>query len=230
MAEFAYNSAKSETTGISPCEANYGMLPRQSWEPLNKTPYINPASKVLENVWQGIWEHLRENILKAQVRTARWHDLKRGKQFQLKVGDLVMVDKRNKGTRRPSKKLDPKKAGPFPITKVVGKCAFRVQLPEGSQAHPTFHVQLLEPYRVSREENRRKRPLTPKPIDGEVNYVVREIVESPRDNRKKGKPVEYFVLWEGYPYEEGTCETYDKLKGTAEESLQQFRAKNPNAD
>ena len=57
-----------------------------------------------------------------------------------------MVDKRNMGTRRPSKKLDHQKAGPFPITKVVDKRAFRVQLPEGSQAHPTFHVQLLEPY------------------------------------------------------------------------------------
>ena len=37
MAELAYNSAKSETTGMSPFEANYGMLPMQSWEPLNKT-------------------------------------------------------------------------------------------------------------------------------------------------------------------------------------------------
>ena len=109
MAKFAYNSAKSETTGISPFEANYGMLPKQSWEPLNNTPYINPASKLLENVWKAIWERLRENILKAQVRTARWHDLKRGKQPQLQVGDLVMVDKRTIGTRRPSKKLDHKK-------------------------------------------------------------------------------------------------------------------------
>ena len=161
---------------------------------------------------------------------ARWYDLKHGKQPQLKVGDLVMVDKRNIGTQRPSKKLDHKKASPFPITKVVGKRPFRVQLPEGSQAHPTFHVQPLELYRVSREESWRKRPPTPKPIDGEVNYIVREIVDSRRDNRKKGKPVEYFVLWEGYPDEEGTWETYDKLKGTAEEALQEFRAKNPNAD
>ena len=56
MGEFTYNSAKSETTGISSFEANYEMLPRQSWEPLNKTEYINPAIKVLENVWKGIWE------------------------------------------------------------------------------------------------------------------------------------------------------------------------------
>ena len=88
------------------------------------------------------------------MRTARWHNLKRGKQPELKVGDLVMVDKRNLSTRRPSKKLDHKKAGLFPIIKVVGKRAFRVQLPDGSQAHPTFYVQLLEPFRTSQEPTR----------------------------------------------------------------------------
>ena len=62
MAEFAYNSVKSETTGMSPCEANYGMLPKQTWEPLNKTPYVNPASSLLENVWKGTWEWLEEKI------------------------------------------------------------------------------------------------------------------------------------------------------------------------
>ena len=50
LAEFAYNSAKSETTGMSPFKANHGMLPKQSWEPQNKTRYVNPASTTLENV------------------------------------------------------------------------------------------------------------------------------------------------------------------------------------
>ena len=81
---------------------------------------MDPASKVLENVCKGIWESLRNNIPKAQVRTARWHDLKRGKQPQLKVVDMIKVDKTNMGSRRPSKKLNHKKAGSFPITKVVG--------------------------------------------------------------------------------------------------------------
>ena len=141
-----------------------------------------------------------------------------------------MIDKRNMGTRRPSKKLDHKQAGLFSITKVVGKCAFRVQLLEGSQAHPTFHLQLLEPYRVSREESHRKRPLTPEPIHEEVNYIVWKIVETRRNNGKKGKPTEYLELWEGYPDEEGTWETYDKLKGSAAEALQEFRGRNLNAD
>ena len=71
MAECAFNSAKSETTGMSPFDANYCMLPKQSWEPLNKTRYVNPASTTLENVWKCTWERLGENILKAQIRTAK---------------------------------------------------------------------------------------------------------------------------------------------------------------
>ena len=55
-------------------------------------------------------------------------------------------------------------------------------------------------------------------------------VESRRNHREKGKPTEYRVLWEGYPDEEGTWETYDKVKGRAEEALQEFQGKNPNAD
>ena len=44
MTKFAYNSAKSKTTGISPFEANYGMLPKQSREPLNKTHTSTPQA------------------------------------------------------------------------------------------------------------------------------------------------------------------------------------------
>ena len=125
-----------------------------------------------------------------------------------------MVDKTNMGIGRPSKKLDPINAGLIPITKVVGKCAFCMQLQEGSQAQPTFHIPLLQPYRVSLEEHHRQRPQTLEPIDGEFNYIVREIVGSGKNNKKKEKPIQYLALWEGYPDAEGTWETDDKLKGT----------------
>jgi hypothetical protein len=227
MAEFAYNSAKSESTGMSPFEANYGMLPKQSWEPIGKVPYINPASTLLENVWKCTWEKLRENILKAQIRTAKWFNTHRDTAPNFEVGNLVMIDKRNITTRRPSKKLDHKKIGPFQIIKLIGKRAARVQLPEGSQAHPTFHVQLLEPYRRSEYPSRQIRPPSPEPVDGEDNWIVRAIVDSRRNNRKKGKPIEYLVLWEGFPDEEATWEPYDNIKGTAEEALAEYKKKNP---
>ena len=90
------------------------------------------------------------------------------------------------------------------MTKVIGKRAFRIQLPDGSQAHPTFHVQLLQSYQVSCEESHRQRLPTSEPTNEEVNYIIQEIVESCRNNTKKGKPIEYLILWEGYPNKEGT--------------------------
>ena len=107
-----------------------------------------------------------------------------------------MVEKKNMPTRRRSKKLDHKKAGPFQMMKVIRKRAYKLQLPEGSRIHPTYHVQMLERYWRSVEPSRQLEPPEPEPLDGEENWIVREIVDSRRNNRKKGKPIEYLVLWE----------------------------------
>ena len=37
------------------------------------------------------------------------------------------------------------------------------------------------------------------------------------------------VLWEGYPDEEATWEPYENIKGTADEALEEFKKKNPEA-
>ena len=84
-------------------------------------------------------------------------------------------------------------------------------------------------YWRSAEPTRRLEPPEPEPIDGEDHWIVRQIVDSRRNNRKKGKPIEYLVLWEGYPDEEATWEPYENIKGTAEEALAAYWAKNPSA-
>ena len=76
-----------------------------------------------------------------------------------------MVDKRNLSIRQPSKKLDHKKAGPFPIIKVTSKWAFWIQLLDGSQAHPTLFIKSLEPYRTSQQPIWQQRPPSLEPID-----------------------------------------------------------------
>jgi len=50
LGEFAINSASSESTGMSPFEANYGYIPRLLWEPIGKVQYYNPASELLEGI------------------------------------------------------------------------------------------------------------------------------------------------------------------------------------
>ena len=41
-------------------------------------------------------------------------------------------------------------------------------------------------------------------INGELNLKVREIVDSRQHRQKKYNPIEYLVLLEGYPDEDGT--------------------------
>jgi len=67
-------------------------------------------------------------------------------------------------------------------------------------------------------------------LEGEENWKVREIVESGRNSRKRGKPVEYLVLWEGYPDEEATWESYEYLRETSEDRLKEFHRKYPGAE
>ena len=92
------------------------------------------------------------------------------------------------------------------------------------KVHPVYHKSLLEPYRESILDPLKKQIIPEaEEIDGETNWVVRDNVESRRNNRKKGKPVEYLVLWEGYADEDRTWEVYEHRKGTVEEALKDKR-------
>ena len=229
LAEYAYNSAITETTKMSPFYANYGFEPSQSFKPLGRIQYENPHSELLTDMWKGMWARLRENILKAQLKTSKWYDIRRQRGPEFKVGDMVMLDSRYIHTKCPSKKLDHKKMGPFKIIKAVGTRAFKLELPPQMQVYPVYHVSLLEPYRISQDPTQHQIILEPEEIDGETNWVVRQVVDSRQNRRKRGQPIEYLVLWEGYPDEDGTWEIYENLEATAEGSLRDFHTKYPAA-
>lgn len=70
--------------------------------------------------------------------------------------------------------------GPFEVEEVIGTggLAFRLKLTPQMRVHPVFHVSLLEPYRENPFPARRQEPPPPIEVEGDLEYEVKEILDS----------------------------------------------------
>jgi hypothetical protein len=125
MAEFAANNHVSETTGISPFFANYGLNPKIDFE--LDIPVHNPK----EDQACTLANHLSEihDLFKSEMSFAKDRQQEYADRHWLPApaycpGDTVWLNARNIGTNRPSCKLDNKCYGQFPIVKQIGKYAY----------------------------------------------------------------------------------------------------------
>jgi hypothetical protein len=141
------------------------------------------------------------------------------------VGDKIWLSRRNIRTTRPSQKLDVKRLGPFPIEEVVGtgQLAYRLRLPSQLRIHPVFHVSLLEPYRENQLPGRRQEPAPPVEVEGELEYEVKEVLDS---KMSRGK-LKYLVEWEGYGPDERSWEPAENVQNAAE-AVAEFHQRYPN--
>ena len=107
----------------------------------------------------------------------------------------MWLNAKNNTTKRPSKKLDQKKLGPFKISKAISSHAFQLELPNTLRfIHPVFHVSLLEPHRANTIPNRTQPPPLLVEVNGETEYEVSAILDSHRCQNK----LQYLVQWKGY--------------------------------
>ena len=91
-------------------------------------------------------------------------------------GDKVWLEAKNLKTRYQTKKMAPKREGPFEIKEVLSPLTYQLTLPIQWKVHNMFHATLLSPYR----ENDIHRPnfIQPPPdlVDGKEEYKVDSIV------------------------------------------------------
>jgi hypothetical protein len=83
-------------------------------------------------------DRLGESILEAQAHQTRYAG---GKEMVFEVGDKVWLSAKHIQTARPSKKLHYKRLGPFKMTKVINRNAYRLELRRrrmGGRTHPRF--------------------------------------------------------------------------------------------
>ncbi|KAH7483616.1 hypothetical protein FOMA001_g6895 [Fusarium oxysporum f. sp. matthiolae] len=202
LAEFAANSLKSETTGMSPFFANYGFNPRMGFEPtitVRGTPATRDAEQFAQTM-NEILEYLRSESIAAQARYEDQANRHRRPARRYQEGDHVWLDARNIKTLRPQKKLDWKNIGPLKITKVISPYAYRLDLPASMKIHPVFHTNLLRPAATDPLPGQNPDPPPPVEVEGVEEWEVEDVIDSRWDRRGRGgRPrLKYTVKWAGY--------------------------------
>jgi len=206
LAEFSYNNAQHASIGCSPFYANYGYNPRFTIELNQFSKHPVPAAEEMAKRLKTIHEDLTELIKVAQNQQAKYYDAKH-KRVEFKSGDKVWLSSSNIRTQRPSKKLDWKRLGPYPVVERIGTQAYRLQLPLSLKIHPVFHVSLLDRYNESEIPGRTQPPPPPVIVENELEYEVEEIL----DSRLIRNRLLYLVKWKGYPVSENSWEPVSHL-------------------
>ncbi|RFU81252.1 hypothetical protein TARUN_954, partial [Trichoderma arundinaceum] len=209
IAQFAYNSTQSESTGKSPFFLNFGFepeayrLPREG-EDVEKAIIQADDLKKLHDELQIQLEFIR-------VRMKEYADRNRIEGPILKEGDMVYVlthppSSQQQGigatikTKRPSEKLDFKKVGPYKVLRKAGEVSYEIDIPlppnkKGKPIFRTKHISQLEKALVDEETGEIIHDEIV--IEGEeLEYEVESILAIKLD--PETRTPRYLIKWKGY--------------------------------
>jgi hypothetical protein len=149
----------------------------------------SPAAEDLAAHLAAIHDELAFQLYEAQDRYKDYADRNRKIHPNFHIGNHVWLLRRNVQTKRPSRKLDYQRLGPFKIIVQVNLVSYRLELPPTMHIHPVFHISLLKPYKISQIPSRIPPRPHPIEIDHDVEYEVEEILDSCLRYRR----LEYFI-------------------------------------
>lgn len=181
-----------------------------------------PEANRMEKHMQEVWDEVKASM---EYHQKAEKDLRQ--EFQ--VGDKVWLVTTNIQTKRPMKKLDNKKAGPFTISEKISSHAYCLDLPKTMRIHNIFHINLLSTFKEDSDFHWKQ--VKPPPIiteEGEEEYKVEKIITWEHVNKGKKKGLYYQVRWEGYGQEEDTLERAEKIAELAD-VMESFLKEHPNA-
>ncbi|SLM39539.1 reverse transcriptase domain protein [Lasallia pustulata] len=218
VAQLAYNTAKNTTIGCTPFYANYGFEADVKNVPRGLQPVAQRAKVKVKHLTQ-LHQQLHHDIAFASQRAAKYYNNKRKKGPSLKEGDKVYLLPRNIQTKRPAKKLDHTKLGPFRIKKKLGPDMYKLQLPDSMKIHPVFHATVLEPAHSSIPIATQVPTL--KLDNNEKEYNVKKVLQSRLENGE----LQYLVKRKGYGMNNNTWEPISQF--TSKKVLQDFHRHHP---
>ncbi|KAI5117173.1 hypothetical protein M0805_005598 [Coniferiporia weirii] len=214
--EFSHNIQTHSVTKTSPFNIILGYDPILIPLVIEDTdiPSLALRLRLLSSIWK---EALTAHDL-AHTHMVR-HGARRFRPF--KLGDKVWLKATNLHFPNRSRKLAPKREGPFPIVQVLSPLNYCLKLPPAWKIHPVFHASLLSAYT---ETDIHRPPFTqppPNQIEGHQEFEIEAIVS----HKGNGNQRRFLVKWTGYPSSENqwlpktalshatnTLKTYKKMK------------------
>ena len=199
--EFHHNSVPHSSTKVSPFSLLHRYEPRV-YSSLGKT--FLPA---LENCLMTLEEAQKEAL--AAHETARWIMKERNTQnfSPWKVGDKVWLEATNLHLNYPSRKLAPKRQGPFEISQVLSPLTYHLRLPSTWKIHNVFHASFLSSYKKTEAHGPNFSKPLPDLIGTEEEYKVEQIVSHHGTLGCR----RYLTAWRGYPLSDNTWEPESNL-------------------
>jgi hypothetical protein len=142
---------------------------------------------------------------------------------QYSVGDNVWLENKNLTLTHGTRKLHPRRHGPFEITKQISPVAYKLQLPISWTIHDVFHASLLRPYKETEQKGANYTRPPPDIAQGESEYEVEAIINHRHHGRKQD--LQYLLKWKGYPDADNTWEPADQVHAPL--LIKQYHKKHP---
>jgi len=163
---------------------------------------------------------LRENLLEAQKRQSKYAG---GKEITFKVGDKLWLSTKQLRTARPSKVLDYMRTGPYTVSRIINKNAYKLDLPNTMRNHNVFHVSLLDRYAPPvAGQPPSELQLTIVDDAGKQEWEVEPIF----DAKLRYRMLYYLVQWAGYSHIGTSWEPAENLEN-AQELVNNFHRTHP---
>ena len=226
LAEVAYNSGVSASTGSSPFGALYGFEPRTPADAALPPTGDAEADSRLSRL-QAVHTLVRANLEKAKAQQAAAANSSR-RELSFAVGDRVRLDTEHMQLRdQPCSKFKDRFIGPFTIAAVISPVVYRLTLPSSlGRMHPVFHISRLLPWTDDTDHASRQQPDRPAPAVAQFvsdGYEVDRLldVKIGPDPRYSGQALLFKVRWAS-PYDAPQHDSWEPLRGVAKLDALQF--------
>ena len=160
-----HNNYTNATTRVIPARALLGYLPTLDLMAPPQTKSDQVERRAIEAFKS------REQAREALTRVA--NDVP---EDQFHPGDHVWLEAKNLALPYQTRKLAPKRHGPFLITKRVSPVAYQLQLPPTWTIHDIFHASLLTPYHETIEHGPNYNRPPPEMVDREEEFEVEAVM------------------------------------------------------